>query len=76
MTSESLKSFRLWMGVTQGELGDMLSVTRGTIDNWENRKHPPGWLDLALSGLLARNVRFDGEEAPTHLLQLSVTRKK
>lgn len=60
MKSADLKSFRAFLGATQQQLADMLGVSRGTVDNWENKKDPPRWVPHALGALLSEWYKHEG----------------
>lgn len=70
--STNLKYLRQFKGLTQGQLGDMISVDQTTIGRWEDGNREPTIgnvlniskiFDVDISKLLNTNLKVDGMES-------------
>ena len=59
MTPDSLRRWRLSLGLTQSEAAQRLHVSRRAVQNWEagagspSHRPPPAWLGLACAAVIA-----------------------
>jgi DNA-binding XRE family transcriptional regulator len=66
MTAKQLKKLRAALGLTQTQLGELVGVTKNSVNRWEMALHPvPKWAELSIQRLL------EGDAKAKKLIELS-----